>query len=392
MKRVVYNISSIRAPLSGIGRYAVQLLSGLTQANYPVTAIHNRKSYSGERLLTLLNSFDVPNSTTSTETAISYWRRHVGRIPFSRQIYRRLDKINFQKQVQHITKPCIVHDINFTGSAMPPKKWSDVSTFFDLSFLDHANTHPSSRVHYLRSYLRTMQQSDCQIITISNSIKQELIETQGISKERIHVTQLAADKQFQPRTDVDCLSVLNQYGLRFKQYVLCVGTLEPRKNLITVLDAFEAMDSELQQAFPLVVVGALGWKTGELTQRLIKLQQRGVLIRLGFIPQAQLPILYAAASLFLYPSLYEGFGLPVLEAMQSGCPVITSNSGALAELAGQAAITIEPTNAAALLESMSNLLEDKDQQNLYSEAGRKHAEKFSWQETVDQTIKVYHAL
>lgn len=390
MKRAIFNLSSIRAPLTGIGRYSVELLSRLIHSGYPVTAIYNGTLYCEDSLVELIDGLDVvENDTAST---VSNWRRHVGRMPFSRQLYRSLDKKKFQRKLQQITEQHLVHDINFTWSASPLKNTPDVSTVFDLSFLHHANTHPSNRVHYLRGYLTKLQKSDCQIITISDSIKQELVEHHGVDCRRVHVTQLAADAQFQPMIELDCASVLKQYGLYYKQYVLCVGTLEPRKNLTTVLDAFEAMDASLQHAFPLVVVGALGWKAGKLSERLNSLQQKGVAMKLGFVPQSQLPKLYAAAAIFAYPSLYEGFGLPVLEAMQSGCPVITSNSGALAEVAGQAAVTIKPESVPELEVAMSKLLQDNAQQKQYSDAGRKRAKKFSWQQTVDQTTKVYHAL
>ena len=180
------------------------------------------------------------------------------------------------------------------------------------------------------------------IITISNSIKSELVTDFQIDENRIYVTHLAANNNYYPRSEPECESTLNHYGLKYKKYILSVCTLEPRKNLNNVIDAYCKLEPSLQQTYPLVIVGMRGWKSSRLESKINRLQKQGRIIRLGFVPQSDLPVLYSSAKIFAYPSLYEGFGLPLLEAMQSGCACLTSNTGALEEVSNNHAFQIDP--------------------------------------------------
>jgi glycosyltransferase involved in cell wall biosynthesis len=169
-------------------------------------------------------------------------------------------------------------------------------------------------------------------------------------------------------------------------FVLAVGTLEPRKNLPRLVEAYSSLDTELQHRHPLVVVGALGWETGPTLASLRSLGDRCVM--LGFVSDEALDELYRRCAVFCYPSLGEGFGLPVLEAMAAGAPVITSNMSSLPEVGGEAAEYVDPHDVASIATGLARLLTDEQRQHWLSEAGPRQARGFSWASFAERTLAV----
>jgi alpha-1,3-rhamnosyl/mannosyltransferase len=159
-----------------------------------------------------------------------------------------------------------------------------------------------------------------------------------------------------------------------------------------VLNAYQRLDKQVQQEFPLVMVGPLGWKSSVLEKRIAELNDLGVVRQLGFVAQNDLPFLYAGAAAFVYPSLYEGFGLPLLEAMQSGCPCITSNTGALAEVSNGSAIQVDPQKSDDIAQQLNLLLHGPDLRSYYANSGQQRASDFTWAKTASQTCKIYDSL
>lgn len=394
MKAMVYNLNNIRRPLTGIGRYSVELIREMLEQRLTVIVAKNGKLHTGRSLGVLLNSFDESSVDLPSLTNVKneVWKRKlrsmVGRIPFSRSFYRSIDRYQFE-QLRKSPIACGSghHDLNYSLS---PKEPFNVSTVYDLSNVICPETHPYHRIRDLNAYFEQLKMGAAQIIAITNSTKYELMEHYGIAESRINVTHLAADKYFHPRGESEC--ELSSYELNYKKYVLCVGTLEPRKNFSTVLSAYESLDIELQQEFPLVMVGPLGWKSEKLEARIRRLHDLGVVKQLGFVSQLELPILYAGAMAFVYPSLYEGFGLPLLEAMQSGCPSITSNMGALAEVSDGCAVQVDPRNSDDVAEPLSRLLSDSEFHLAYADLGLQRAKSFSWAKTASETCKIYDSL
>jgi alpha-1,3-rhamnosyl/mannosyltransferase len=396
MKPIIYNLNNIRPPLTGIGRYSIELIREMLIQRPNLTAIKNGKAHTGTNLAALLMSFDAPAKTRPSTSyagqliSARKLRGIIGSIPLSRSIYRKVDSYYFSVLSKPlITNGAAYHDLNYSLS---PKSSSCVSTVYDLSNVVCPETHPAHRVNYLDNYFEKLRSGNSKIITISHAVKSELMEYYGISNNRIDVTHLAADSSFRPRTAQDCHSILAAHALSYKKYVLCVATLEPRKNLSTVLSAYEMLDEQVQQEFPLVMVGPLGWKSSALEKRIRHLSDSGVVKQLGFVPQSTLPFLYSGAAAFVYPSLYEGFGLPVLEAMQSGCPCITSNTGALAEVSNGSAIEVDPQKSDDIAQQLNLLLHDAYLHSYYVNAGQQRASNFTWAKTASKTCEIYDSL
>jgi alpha-1,3-rhamnosyl/mannosyltransferase len=185
---------------------------------------------------------------------------------------------------------------------------------------------------------------------------------------------------------------LRPLGLTVQGYSLFVGTVEPRKNLSALLDAYEGLPALQRSTYPLVIAGGRGWLSNDIHARMSKAASAGWLHYLSYVPQERLPALYSGARLFVYPSLYEGFGLPLLEAMASGVPVVCSNIPSLHEVAGDAARLVDPFDVAGLQAAISRGLEDEDWRDTAVQQGIQRAAGFTWQRCARQTVEVYQAV
>ncbi|NCO37811.1 MAG: glycosyltransferase family 1 protein [Armatimonadetes bacterium CG_4_10_14_3_um_filter_66_18] len=181
-----------------------------------------------------------------------------------------------------------------------------------------------------------------------------------------------------------------RYGLK-RPYVVSVCTLEPRKNLPRLLDAYQVLCSRPRWEHELVLIGSPGWRLGPLRQKLAEVESDGRVHTLGHVPDDDLPALIAGAEVMAFPSLCEGFGLPVLEAMACGTPVVCANTASLPEIASGAAVLVDPLSTECLAEAIADLVQDESLRRRLAEAGRERARRFTWERTARQTLAVYRA-
>lgn len=229
-------------------------------------------------------------------------------------------------------------------------------------------------------------------ITISDYVVGDLVEHFGIPAERISPIHLGVDDRYFSRIDeARKAEVLHKFGLR-PGFLLFVGTLQPRKNVGRVIDAFEQLPVELQRAAPLVIAGRHGWSAEIEVLRLQAIEARGLGRWLDYVTDEEKQVLLQSAAALVFPSLYEGFGLPVLEAFASGLPVITSNVTSLPEVAGEAALLVDPHNAEEIAEAIRLVLEDRVLADSLRGRGLARAKLFTWAETARRTADVYRKL
>jgi glycosyltransferase involved in cell wall biosynthesis len=195
---------------------------------------------------------------------------------------------------------------------------------------------------------------------------------------------------FRPPLASAISNTLRQHGIQ-KPFVLFLGTVEPRKNLARLIEAFEGIGTKHPECL-LVIAGRLGWSYEQVLSRIECSPRKSTIVRLGYVSSADKHALLAACEVLVYPSLYEGFGLPVLEGMAMGKPVITSNVSSMLEVAGDGALTIDPTDTQRIQESLERVLSDPDLQKLLGEKGRRQAARFTWGQTADLTYKAYRAV
>jgi len=240
-----------------------------------------------------------------------------------------------------------------------------------------------------RIYSRIMMPIYCRraaaIISTTQMGVDEIVHYVGADRRKLHPVHEAAHPRFRPWSEEELAPIRERYGLP-ERFLLFVGGLSPLKNFSNLLRAYKLLG---ESAPPLVAVGFLRWKYAEDVALIGELGLESRVIRTGFVPDEDLPGIYNLAQVLLLPSLYEGFGIPVLEAMACGTPVITSKTGCTPEVAGNAALLVDPRNVAEIAGTIQRLLDDPALQAELAERGRKRAPEFSWRRAAEESLQVY---
>jgi len=276
-------------------------------------------------------------------------------------------------------------DVFFSSDwTQPPAKQAKLITaVHDLIPWRYPETLPKKIIttHYNR--IRWVKKEIGVIITDSQSTKNDLTEIIKIPKRKIYVIYPGIDKKrFYPQSKEKINKIKRKYGL--SSYILAVGTREPRKNFIRIIKVFKKLKNENLQ---LAIAGKYGW--GEEIKKLKNSKTQKLKI-LGYVPNKDLAPLYSGACCFIYPSLYEGFGLPILEAMACGCPVITSNTSSMPEVAGEAAILINPRKTIEITQAIDKIINSKKLADKLSKKGIEQAKKFSWEKTAREVLSIMY--
>lgn len=261
-----------------------------------------------------------------------------------------------------------------------------VVTIHDLSPFLFPQTFRRVNRAYTRWAIKVACRHARQLIAVSEFTKQEIVRWLHVPAERITVTHNGVDARFAP-PDPAALAAFRQRAGLPEQFLLFIGTLEPRKNLPTLLDAYARIAKDT--SVPLIIGGGKGWLYDQIFAKAEQLNLGDRIRFAGYIDDADLPLWYAAATVFTLPSLYEGFGIPLIEAMACGTPVIASTSSSLPEIVGDAGILVSPTDADALGAAMLQLLQSPELRADLRERGLLQARRFSWQTMAQRTVDVY---
>jgi glycosyltransferase involved in cell wall biosynthesis len=351
--------------IDGIGVYTQNLLKHFAAKHYDIKTIPyqplSNLPYSRDAFL------PHPLALASAFTPMGPW--------FNRHIEKNID---------------LFHCTNYLIPRF--KKIPVVATLFDAIMLKHPEWN-HDKLLTLKNYLkkRSAQWAD-HYIAISHAMIPDLVNYWNIDEKNISVTHLGvADAWFQTLSEEEKNQVLQKYKLK-NNFVLSVGTLQPRKNIARLIEAYQRLHYELQKAYPLVLVGKNGWQTDELIKTIRQLEEQKVLRWLTYVTQDDLRALYQSATLFAFPSLSEGFGLPLLEAFASKTPVLTSHLTSLPEIAGDAALLIDPYNTEEIAHGLITLLTQASLRKQLIQLGSERVREFSWQKCTQQTYKIYQSL
>jgi glycosyltransferase involved in cell wall biosynthesis len=380
--RIGIDVSLVPGQTAGGGQYAYQLtraLAGIDHVNsyrlYPVFYYIVHPDFRGADLPVGAN---MRVAHQSLPPAIVRW------------LWRQDRSEDFKERL--LGGVDVVHSTTFCAPRFRRGQKRLVVTIYDLSFVTYPEFHlPANVEHCLRGTKLAIDRADA-LIAISESTRRELIDEMGAPPERIVVTPLAAEPGLHRVNDLTRLDAVRRRYQLPERFILFLGALEPRKNLPRLLEAFAALAPALQREFPLVVAGAQGWLNDSVHEQVRKLGLGERVFFPGYIDQGDIAALYSMATVFAYPSLWEGFGLPVLEAMACGAPVLTSNVSSLPEVAGDAAVLVPPTDVDAIAASLGRLLDDDAFRADLSARGRQRAAQFSWERCARETLAVYEAV
>ncbi len=285
--------------------------------------------------------------------------------------------------------PVDVLHVQFTAPLVAP--CPVVASIHDLSFEHLPRTFKRRSSMQLRLTVRHTAKRAAHILTLSEYSKRDLIQTYGIAPERITVTPAAAAASFAPVTDAEELArVKDRYGIE-GDYMLAVGSIQPRKNLSRLIAAY----SSLHRAQPggklpsIVLAGKCAWLYDETLRTIKDLGLSSSVILTGYVPAPDLPTLYSGAICFVYPSYFEGFGLPPLEAMKCGTPVIVGDKTSLPEVVGEAALMVDPFSVSAIAHAIEKVIGDSELRAQLRAKGLERAKLFDWRETAHKTLAVY---
>lgn len=391
--KLLLNIESLIPPLTGIGNYTFNLIEQLQDQDIEsidcfIGATYCSAKEALDNCAAASNRYvcmDGKNLASATPLQLRALLRRWTFAYRVREVLRNTQlRLRGGKFRNHV-----YHEPNFMLKA---HSGPSVATIHDLSFIHYPQFHPQKRVAWLSAQLpKTLKRADY-LITDSDIIRDELISDFGVSADRVRTIYLGASESYHAQTSEQTCSTLERYGLQHGRYVLFVGTLEPRKGVDTLIDAWCRLPIALRKEFPLVLAGAPGWHNQALNDRINALQTSHGLRQLSFVSGNDLPPLYAGAAVFAYPSLYEGFGLPVLEAMQCGVATICTADTSMSEFTQGCAVLVERGNDEQLASQLTDLLSNEQQRQSVAEAGLLRSREFSWKRCAKETLEVYRAV
>jgi glycosyltransferase involved in cell wall biosynthesis len=287
-----------------------------------------------------------------------------------------------------------IHVFHGPASLIPFRRehYGLVVTIHDLVAFLFPETIPLKYGAYMRYLLRQAVKKADKIIAVSYHTRQDLIKILKVPSEKIRVIHEAASPIFRTHDKKEVQArIKERYGLT-KKFIYHLGNIEPRKNLIVLLEAFTRVCHELGNEYQLVVSGQKGWLTRALSHYLKNYPVQDQVLFTGYVPMEHIPLFMNGAELFVFPSLYEGFGLPVLEAMSCGTPVISSNRSSIPEIVGSAGVLVDPTRVQDLADRIVALLRNPEERRRLSQLGLERSARFSWEEAARKTLEVYRSV
>jgi glycosyltransferase involved in cell wall biosynthesis len=384
MKKILIDCTSLRDKPSGVGFYTYKLIEALhkiQKENDFSLGIYCQPSMKQwligninfpEKLQQYSPFYRFPFPVTITNLLAQYFPSFLNSYDYL------FDKPNLIHGTDHYVYPC--------------KDTKRVMTIHDLTFLKYPIYSNSIVKTYTKRIKKCLEWTDL-IITFSNNSKQDIMRYLGVKEDKIYITSEASryPANFLNQETIKKLKSSINYNFEIP-YLLFVSTLEPRKNLVNLVRAFNLLKQEYKIPHNLILIGKKGWDYSQIFKTINRSIFRDSIYYLEYLPDELVALYYTQADIFVYPSFYEGFGLPVLESMTLGCPVVTSNTSCLPEVAGDAAYFINPNDPTSIAYGINKVINDNQLRQNLIDKGKKRAASFSWEKTAQQTINAYQQI
>ena len=385
MLKIVIDVTPVDSKPSGVGLYVLNLVENLSKLQHP-ESFELGLAYQAGLKNWLQGKLDFPENLKHYS--------NLYQIPIPVRISNLL--LDYLPQFfPHYLQPILENPYIFHGNyytVYPYKNIQKIITIHDLSFIRHPEYINSVVKQYTKRLIKCLEWTDL-IITISESSKQDIINYLKVPAEKIFVTPLASRYDANFLYTLDLGKEVDNINYDFsKPYLLFVSTIEPRKNINAIISAFNFLKKRHKIEHQLVLIGRKGWNYEPIFTAIENSPYKNEIHHLDYLSNELVALFYSKADVFLYPSHYEGFGLPVLEAMTLGTPVIASNTSSIPEVTGNAAILIDPNDYMQLAEAILQVISDSQlRQNLINK-GKIRADLFSWERTAKETLKAYKSI
>lgn len=342
-----------------------------------------------------LNCFSLGCSNEQLQKIIRYsqWGYDINKCSwFHNKIYRLLSQLFYVPYSLFYGNDSDI-TVFFNYIIPPGVKGKKVVMVHDMAYKVYPETIRKRTLYMLnKSLIKSCERAD-KIITVSEFSKQEIIKYLGIDENKIVIMPVGVDHTlFHPYYNKD---EIMQVAVKYKlpdEYLLYLGTLEPRKNLVRLIQAYSQLKNEISDLPPLVMAGQKGWMYDDIFKTIKSLQLESCVIFTGYLDEKDIPLVVSGAKIFLFPSLYEGFGMPPLEAMACGVPVLASNAASLPEVVGDAGVLVDPYSVKGIKDGIKNLLDDENKRNELSKRGQERAKQFTWSKSVEVMQRVFEEL
>jgi len=383
---ILVNIQSLKPPVTGIGRYTTGLLRCLSEP-HNIQAFDATKRYSQHQLEKKLNAPSEFSAGNSKQMNIrAGFVKLASQIPYAYKARQLLQ----QRIRQPLFKACLKHIYWEPNYILEPFDGLSVATIHDLSYIRYPQHHRAASLKWLESNIESSIKQASSLVTLSEFSKNEILKYFSLSESEINIVSPAVDSDFkQKASDEEIQQIRKKYKLP-KSYILSVGTLEPRKNIKTLLKAYTSLPKKLKVSSPLVLVGAKGW--GDVDKDIQLMLDKKEIIVLGYVAQNDMAALYKAADLFVYISLYEGYGMPIAEAMASKIAIITSENSAMSEVAQNTTGIVNPLDVEQVAAMMAYYLQEKAARHEMIAKYEPIVAGWSWQRSADQLSRVFQEL
>ena len=374
--KLLVNLSSLNHPLTGIGEYTLNLVKEMLDDDQvqDIKGIRSSRYLDRHQISVLIAALEQGHQT---DQPLTRYLKKMSRLKLIARIARKA--INAYREIsfrfyRNMLKHYIYWEpnyicLNHQGVCVP--------TVHDLSHLICPQFHPKARVKYLKAELpRTLARAK-HVIVVSEYTKQSVMEHFDLDDQQITVVPPSVKSEYYPRTASECAQLKKRLGLP-ENFILFVGTLEPRKNLQGLLLAYKLLSTELKSQYPLVLSGKKGWLLEDIEQILQPMLDSGEVIWLGYLNSKDLPALYSSATAFTYVSHFEGFGMPIAEAMACGTAVIASDNTAMKEASGGAVCIVSPHSIGSIAQGMRKVLLDSSYRIECETKGLEISKNRSW--------------
>jgi len=390
--KLLVNSTPLIPPLSGIGRYTQQLLLHLFDEKNidDINGFVPYAFYNREKLLEIVKDLEFEDKNSSggknrTTSNLARIKQIAKKVPAARYVKNQIQQVMLGRKFKQFSDH-IYWESNYV---LAPFDGLKVATVYDLSHMRYPDFHPKDRLQWLDKHLPETIYSADALVAISEFSKQEIVSVFDIEPNKISIVPPAVSPIFRQTYSREQLFRLKHEYQLPERFVLSVGTIEPRKNIKGLIQAFSKLPQSLRKDCPLVLAGGKGWHMEEIEQIIAPLLKNGEVILLGYVAQQDIPLLYVAASVFAYVSHYEGYGMPIAEAMCSGTAVLTANVASMPEVAAGCCELADPQNIVQISEKLQELMEDGAKRESLQEKARLKSNDYRWENSSAQLVNVF---